>query len=247
MVSPHYSIMADLSFSRFPRDIFALVIHSFGLIYFTIITIGLLFDLFFLSLSDIHKTCLDFISLGYFLGGEIYLHIVPGLSLDHLYSRDVVNYATTIILIWTSSVPFLYFQFYFTPVLMWILIVLSTFSFVWLLAFVKFTHIEHDLVAASGIMHLIAILPAIYTLYVPSACRYALSAEYLKLILCNVLGSAIYLAQFPERFGYLVHSQISHFLMHVTMLIGATSFTGHLIDAYYSSPDFVELCYPTNI
>lgn len=237
--------MSGLRFSKFPSDIFGIVIHSFGILYFTIISISLFLDLPFLSLSDINRTNLDFISLCYFLGGELYFHAAPGLSLDPPYNRDDINYATTMILIWTSSLPFLYFQFFFTPVLMWILVCLATFSFVWLLSFVKFTHIQHDSIAASIIMYGVAILPAIYTLYQPSACRYPLSAEYLKFICFNILGCIIYMAQVLERFGYLVHSQISHFLIYVLMLMGAMTFTGHLIAAYYSSPDFSELCYPS--
>jgi len=170
------------------------------------------------------------------------VYLLSLLSPTDIGESQETSHACVIFMIWASSVPFLHFQFFHTPLLELTLLFIMTFLSVWFSSFVQFSYMRRDSIAACCLLCAIAMLPAIYAILQPTACRYDMAAEYVKLHMIWLSGAICYTMNLPERLGFFVHSHLSLVAMHIIAATASVAFSAHLLRAFQTTSQFTHLC-----
>lgn len=232
--SSHFR-MAQNQTNRMTHNGLISAVHIVSSIYFTLLTSRVVLDYFDCPLSEAHDKVFDilpilcfFTSMITYSFSTIYIQVA---SLEN----EVLETLTVLTLIWASSLPFLYYQFYHTTALLATLLFAITFASVWLASFVLAFHNTFEYKWASFALGALASLPALYATSRPSACRYSLAGEYVQYSILNGIGGLVCFLKLPERCGHFVHSNISRIAMHLAIVVAAVRFTTHLVSAYVNS------------
>lgn len=217
-----------------PRDGLIILLSTGTITYFVLLSTRLVFELLHSSSSEISNRIFDFLPILYFFLGNLIFSSIT--VLHRISSADLKRFRDVALLglIWTSSIPFLYYQFYQTGFLIMILILSMTFGFVWAAQLACKVPGQWKFECGCFVLGLLALVPTLYASWLPSACRYNLAPEYLKYSIYNAMGGLVYFLKLPERAGYLTHYQISLFAAHCLVMTAAVTLSDHLIAAYQS-------------
>lgn len=236
--------MSDFEITRFPRHAFATLIYITVSLYFLLLSVRIVAEYLEQPLYRTSDILPDTIAVLCFPFGMLVTYILAAKDPLKYAECDFLHYLTAILLMWTSSVPFLYFQFYHTPVLLLALVGLTTFLTVWFAAFAKFSHIRSETTAACFILLGILLVPAIYARNSPSACRYPLALEFITLSMSHAASFIIQMLQVPERLGYFRQSSLSYQIMQIILAGAAINYSTHVLKAYQSDWKFEDVCDP---
>lgn len=234
--------MAELQLTRFPKHAFMSLVHGITSSLLALLALRLTIEYFHRPLAQAVIAGLDVIAIFCFLCGMMAVYLLALLRPTEIGESQENSHACVIFMTWASSVPFLHFQFFHTPLLQLTLLFIMTFLSVWFSSFVQFSYMRRDSIAACCLLCVIATLPAIYAIFQPTACRYDIAAEYVKLHIMWLLGASIYAMNLPERLGFFVHSHLSLVVMHIIVAAASVAFSAHLLRAFQTSSQFTHLC-----
>jgi len=242
IIGHKFSKMAELQLTRFPKHAFKSLVHVITSAILALLTLRLIIEYFNRPLTQAVMAGLDVIAILCFLCGLMAVYLLSLLSPTDIGESQETSHACVIFMIWASSVPFLHFQFFHTPLLELTLLFIMTFLSVWFSSFVQFSYMRRDSIAACCLLCAIAMLPAIYAILQPTACRYDMAAEYVKLHMMWLSGAICYTMNLPERLGFFVHSHLSLVAMHIIAATASVAFSAHLLRAFQTTSQFTHLC-----
>lgn len=140
-----------------------------------------------------------------------------------------IDSLATIILVWASTVPFVYFQFYHDNLFLYIFMFVIFFNMARLVS--SMICLEAPAYKWLCIQFAISCcLPALYATVKTSACRYAMVSAFFKYLRYSMLGSL--LNAIMQRLGLI--SQTSQCLVQSVIIGTSINYSGVLLQAYMS-------------
>jgi hypothetical protein len=200
------------------------VLHSFSLAYFSLLLSNIVHNFLYVPVQDTNEAIQDVLALSSFLIGAAIFSAFYFLG-EYWKKFELVGAIT---LIWTSGIPFLYFQYYHSGMLYWGILV---FLFCGVRSTACVWHSDVD----AFVLHYFALLvlaltPAIWAHLYVSPCRHMMVTEYILFLRYNSLGGLLYLSRLPEKLRLGLHT--SRFALHLILVGSAVAYSMKLITAY---------------
>jgi predicted membrane channel-forming protein YqfA (hemolysin III family) len=228
--------MAGSRLDSSSNDLFVALLHSGSICYFSLLTANFIKNFLNYPVLQAKDALPDVVALLCFFLGVI------ACSSSYVLARywRGLEHIGVVILIWASTIPFLYFQFYHDR---WSLLILSfTISFIAVRCVSAAIHQPgpESFKWACVEFGLLTLLPTLYAFARTSASRYPMVPEFIKYLGFNTVGGLIYVLRPLETWGLFTNLKISHFLMHVGIIGAAITFSGTLLEAYSSKTSPVK-------
>ena len=232
-------------------EAFTILIHAIGGAYFALTLISFLIYQIPPSLDALPDAL---VLVLYFIG----ILTCSALSILYrsisIFDRENCGYwqrlehVGIVILIWSSSLPFIYFQFYHQD--------RALIGYIWLITLTgvrnlvlildsppHYPQASRIFIYTGSTFALLTLLPAVHAVFWTSACRYPLAPDYIRYAAFNTIGGLFYLLRFPERWGIVKRWKVSNYAIHVFILGAAVLYSRCLVTAYASDQNWsVQKC-----
>ena len=185
---------------------------------------NIIHNFLYIPVLDTREAIWDVFALSTFLFGAATFSTFYFLS-EYWKRFELVGAIT---LLWTSAVPFIYYQYYDSGLLIWGILAL-------VLCGVRSTACVWYQEADAFVRHYFAILililvPAVWAHLYLSACRHVMVTDITQFLRYNSLGGLLYLGRLPERVRLGPHT--SRFALHLTLIGSAVAYSTTLISVY---------------
>lgn len=200
------------------------LLHSSSLAYFSLLLGNIIHNFLYIPVQDTSKAIQDVFALSIFLIGAATFSAFYFLG-EYWKKFELVGAIT---LVWTSGVPFIYYQYHHSGLLIWGILVL-------LLCGARSTACVWYTGSDAFVRHYFAVLmlvliPAIWAHFYLSTCRHVMVADFTQFLRYNSLGGLIYLGRLPERLRLGAHT--SRFALHLALVGSAVAYSTKLISVY---------------
>lgn len=241
--------------SRTPRpdpcdNVLTVLIHAIASAYFILLSVRLLAQEAVASrvpLPDLLVTLLYCVGVLSFCTCSSLYRIATLLDPTHAAFWQRLEKVGVIALIWSFTVPFLYFQFHGHERSLWLYLWLITVTGV--RCSVTLLHTPPERSTAFDLMPIVVgfgvlcFVPVGHAFFWGSVCREPMLPEYVKYTALNVIGGLLYLAPFPERWNVSHGWAMRTYIMNLFLMYTAILYSNKLVRACTSPTiPFPEQC-----